>query len=283
MINYQNFVKKNSLAQDETILVPKHYYNYAILLEYDGNYFNGLQKQKSTKNTVQSEIECSLEKIFKKEIKVNFAGRTDSGVHSIGMIANFKVENQIYNYQKILKSLNALTSIWLTIKKIKEVPLNFHATYSCNSRRYSYMILNSSYLSPLLNKKVFWYPYKINFNKFESELYSLKGKNDFRSLSKHKSNLSKSTKRTILEIKLESSFVDNLFSISIQADGFLHNMIRTLIGTALDISRGKITDSILEIIAKKDRKKAGFNLPPYGLYFIKAYYNNFPVINYLYQ
>ena len=256
--------------------------NYALLLEYDGLYFQGLQKQKPEISTIQATIEKSLFQLLNEKVYLHFAGRTDSGVHSIGMVVNFKTNKQILNYHQFLVGINALNLKGVVAKNIQEMPLEFHSQFSCTARKYNYFILNSKYPSPLFEKKAFWYPYKINFERLKYELSLLKGENDFRSCSKKKSILYKNTKRKILDVDLQNTLIENLFYISIKGNGFLHNMVRTLIGTLLDITRGKIKSSILEVLTQKDRRQAGINLPSYGLYFVKAYYEQFSQIENLY-
>lgn len=181
--------------------------------------------------------------------------------------------------------MNALTDPGVSIVSMTEVDENFDSRFSCNSREYEYLILNSKFPRPTWKNRAFWYQHKIDVPRLEAELELLKGEHDFRSLAKAISMKNRSTVRTILEARLErSAEFDGLFKVRIRANGFLHNMIRILTGTLLEIANGKRKDTnILQILSSKDRTIAGITLPPHGLYFIRAYYDSHPAIDSMYS
>ncbi|WOT12616.1 tRNA pseudouridine(38-40) synthase TruA [Leptospira interrogans] len=258
--------------------------NYALLVEYDGLCFHGFQTQKGL-SSIQENLEKAAKILLKEEIHISGAGRTDTGVHARGMIVNFKTQRVIQNFSKFLLSLNAITDSGLSILSMTEVDENFDSRFSCNSREYEYWILNTKYPRPTWKNRTFWYQHRIDVPRLEAELELLKGEHDFRSLAKVASLKGRSTVRTILDVKLERSLeLEGLLKVKIRANGFLHNMIRILTGTLLEISNGKRKDTnVLEILSSKDRTIAGITLPPYGLYFIRAYYDSYPKIDFMYS
>ncbi|WP_082760966.1 tRNA pseudouridine(38-40) synthase TruA [Leptospira alstonii] len=258
--------------------------NYALLVEYDGLCFHGFQTQKDLPS-IQENIEKAAKILLKEEISVTGAGRTDTGVHARGMIVNFKTQTTIQNFGKFLLSLNAITDVGLSILGMAEVGENFDSRFSCNSREYEYWILNTKYPRPTWKNRAFWYQHKIDVTRLEAELELLKGEHDFRSLAKATSLKGRSTIRTILDVRLErSAELDGLLKVRIRANGFLHNMIRILTGTLLEIANGKRkVRNVLDILSSKDRTIAGITLPPYGLYFIRAYYDFHPEIDLMYS
>lgn len=256
--------------------------NLALLLEYDGSYFAGFQKQKN-KHTVQEALESAFFLAYKENINISAAGRTDAGVHALGMIVSFVAQRPISDFHKLISSLNALTKKGVAVLGAKEMPESFHARFSCTEREYVYLVLNSKYKHPLWEGRAFRIHEKLDFEKITQELSYLKGKHDFRSFAKTISVRNKITERHILDIQLKKSQeFPGLYAFHIRGTGFLHNMVRIIVGTLLDIGRGKITKPILEILQSEDRTEAGTTLPPYGLYFKRAFYKEYSEIDELY-
>ncbi|WP_345702434.1 tRNA pseudouridine(38-40) synthase TruA [Leptospira barantonii] len=258
--------------------------NYALLVEYDGLCFNGFQIQTDLPS-VQESLEKAAKILLNEEIAVTGAGRTDTGVHARGMIVNFKTSKTVQNFSRFLLSMNALTDSGLSILSIAEVDENFDSRFSCRSREYEYLIINTKYPRPTWKNRAFWYQHKIDVPRLEAELELLKGEHDFRSLAKAASMIGRSTVRTILDTGLErSDEFDGLLKVRIRANGFLHNMIRILTGTLLEIANGKRQNTnVLDILSSKDRTIAGITLPPHGLYFIRAYYDSNSGIDSMYS
>ena len=257
-----------------------------LILEYDGPRFNGFQKQKSAKEiTVQEKLEAVISRILREEITLVAAGRTDSGVHAKGMVVSFSSSNSIPNYHKFLVSVNGLVGGSVSALAGREMPEKFHARFSCTEREYEYKILNSKTPHPLLSERALWFKNKIDFNRLQKEAETLHGKHDFAGFTK-KSVLEtyNSTERQITKIEVKrDEELKNLFKIVIRGTGFLHNMVRIIVGTLLDIARGRLTSNILDILKTHDRTHAGITLPPYGLYFLRAYYRDYPEVNQLYS
>lgn len=258
--------------------------NYALLVEYDGTHFYGWQKQKDIP-TVQSSIESALSIILRKNpaSRLSVAGRTDTGVHALGMVCNFKTEFPIPNFHKFLVSVNALTKRGVSVKNIVEVPIDFHSRFSCTGREYIYKIYYSKYESSFVEGRAYWEKHPVDWDFVENQLTNLIGEKDFRSLTKAKSMAGKRAIRNIFDIRLER-LTSDWVQVRIRANGFMHNMVRITVGTLLDIGKGRWKSrSIGSILEEKNRSIAGITLPPDGLYFVRAYYEDYPEIHELYK
>ncbi|WP_319941266.1 tRNA pseudouridine(38-40) synthase TruA [Leptospira sanjuanensis] len=260
--------------------------NYALLVEYDGLCFNGFQTQKGLP-TVQENLEKAAKILLKEKVNVTGAGRTDTGVHARGMVVNFKTTKTVpvEEFGRFLLGMNAITDSGVSILSMTEVEEKFDSRFSCSSREYEYFILNTKYPRPTWKNRAFWYQHKIDVPRLEAELELLKGEHDFRSLAKVASMKNRSAVRTILDTSLErSAEFDGLLKVRIRANGFLHNMIRILTGTLLEIANDNRQETnVLDILSSKDRTIAGITLPPHGLYFIRAYYDSNPAIDSMYS
>lgn len=260
--------------------------NYALLVQYDGSLFHGWQKQQSHR-TVQGALEDALSILFKAEQtpRLSVAGRTDTGVHALGMVCNFKVSTSISDLGRFLNSLNALAGEGVSAKRIIPVSDEFHSRFSCLSREYLYRIYYSKTQNPLELGRSFWMKYSVDWDLVKKELPSLLGEQDFRSLAKSFSLRDKRTFREIQAISLEQNHESpEIWEFRIRANGFMHNMVRITLGTLLDIGKGRWEGRTIEsILQERDRSLAGITLPPYGLYFLKAYYPEFPLLQTLYE
>ncbi len=260
--------------------------NYALCVEYDGSCFFGWQKQSSLL-TVQGSLEGALSTILRKNphSPLTVAGRTDTGVHAMGMICNFTTMNPIPNLHKLIVSINALSTKGVTIRRAIEVPLDFHSRFSCTSREYFYQLYYAKYKNALYETRTHWVKHRVDWEKIKSQIPNLLGERDFRSFTKAKSMRGRRAVRRLLSVKIEQDdLVPEIFRIRISANGFMHNMVRITVGTLLDIGKGRWESrSIESILEEEDRTRAGITLPPHGLYFVRAYYQNYPQINALYE
>lgn len=243
--------------------------NIKLTLEYDGTEFCGWQvqkvkskKEKRKNRTIQGELEKALSKILNKKIKVIGSGRTDSGVHALGQVANFKTNSKL-PLKNIQKALNGILPQSVAVIKIEEVPLNFHARFDAKSKTYRYSILNSQFNRPLLNNHFHRVPYPLNFPLMKKEIKCLKGRNDFKSFQASDKK-ERSSVRVISKINLSKKV--NLIFLDVTANGFLYNMVRNIAGTLLEIGRGKFPPgSMKKILRAKNRKLAGPTAPAKGL------------------
>ncbi len=247
----------------------------AIKIEYDGTKFYGWQYQPNRK-TVQGEIEKALNIIFKRRIALYGAGRTDSGVHAKGQVAHFIIPHNV-DINKLKSSLNALIGPYIAISDIKEVDSKFHARFSAIYRIYSYWFIRDASKHPLYIERAYNPKVVIEPEIFMEYFYPLIGEHNFASFSA-KEKVSKNTIRRIDKIWYNEE--DVIIKIYIKANSFLRNMVRIIMGTAIQCYRKGEPPSIMEeILKKQDRELAGPTAPPYALYLEKIGYENDPFGN----
>lgn len=248
--------------------------NIKLTIEYDGTAFNGWQIQAKGFRTVQGEIKSTLERICKEKIILIGSGRTDTGVHAQGQVANFKTTSRI-SVENLKKALNFNLPEDIAISKVEEVPLNFHAQFSAKTKTYRYTILNRDYHSPHGRHLAYFYPYKLNLKSMKEEAKNLIGRKDFKSFQTNngddKRGRAKSAVRHMKRIDVKKN--GNLITFDIEADGFLYKMVRTIVGTLLKIGNGSMPKgSLKKILTKKDRKFAGIPAKACGLTLLEVKY-----------
>ncbi len=247
--------------------------NIKLTIEYEGTNYHGWQIQGKGHKTIQGQIEKALRKIFKKDIRLYGSGRTDSGVHAFGQVANFKVSSYL-SLNEIQKAINANIPDDISIIDIEEVSLDFHSQYSAKFKIYRYVILNRQAPSVKDRNFCLHYPYKLNLALMRREAAILVGKKDFRSFQAsdpRNPHRDKNTIRTVRNISIRRKG-DYVF-IDIEADGFLYKMVRNIVGTLLEIGRGKLPKGSMEmILLKKDRSAAGYTAKAKGLVLLKVLY-----------
>jgi len=255
--------------------------NIKLVIKYDGTHYAGWQFQKNAK-TVQETIESALKGLTGRKVKLTGSGRTDSGVHAIGQVANFKTDS-ILPLTKIKDALNSTLPQDILIALAQDVPLGFDAQRSAKSKQYRYTVTTSRFVDPFIRYFVARFSYPLNMNSMRRSARALSGRHDFRAFqaSSHtgrrprraSGSAEKNTVRTVKKIKIEKC--GDLVYIDVWADGFLYNMVRILAGTLLEIGRGKMPeDRIKKILSKRDRALAGPTAPAKGLCLIKVVYKN---------
>lgn len=247
--------------------------NIKLIFSFDGSNFSGWQKQKN-KRSVQETIEEALKKITQEKIKVIGCGRTDSRVHAINYVANFKTNSKI-PVENFKKAINSFLAPEIYVKKVEDVSLSFHSRYDAKRKTYIYLISLSK--CPFLKNYAYFYEREIDLEKMTEAKKYILGKHDFSSFMAAGSEV-KNTVREIFKIEIKKNFffLDksiNLIEIEIEGDGFLYKMVRNIVGTLIYAGIGKITPSdIKKIIEAKDRKIAPPTAPPDGLYLKKVSY-----------
>lgn len=242
--------------------------NIMIKLEYDGTNYHGWQSQRNA-ITVQDTVKKAIKEITNEEVNLIGASRTDAGVHAYCQIANFKSNTKI-PIEQLSYALNSVLPNDIIVTYAKEVKESFHSRYSSKSKRYRYIIFNRRFPSPLLRNFSWYIPYRLNIEKMKMALIYFKGTHDF-SAFKSSGGSTKSSIRTINDISLEQCY--DKIKIEVEANGFLYNMVRIIVGTLVEVGLEKINPiDIKKIIESKDRLKAGRTAPPQGLYLIRIYY-----------
>ncbi|MCU0821693.1 MAG: tRNA pseudouridine(38-40) synthase TruA [Spirochaetes bacterium] len=244
----------------------------ALLIQYDGSQFNGWQVQKGGR-TVQGAIETAVTILTKESPRVTASGRTDTGVHALGQVIHFDLEKQIENKNDLARlciSLNGILDPDVSVKNAYLVPADFHARFSTSLREYMYIIYNHPMRSPFIRHRAMWVREKLNEDYLQRTADLLRGEMDFASFCK-KSSADINTVRRLDEIEIKRR--RDIISVRILGNAFLHNMVRIIIGTLVEMHNEKRDpEYILEILGKKDRNSGGITAPPYGLYLNRVIY-----------
>jgi tRNA pseudouridine38-40 synthase len=246
---------------------------YLLRIEYDGTPFHGWQKQKNCK-TVQGEIELAFYKLVGTNINVIGSGRTDTGVHAYHQIAHVDLEKD-WIPAKLEGALNFfLKKIPISILEVKEVDNNFHARFSATSRIYEYKILIRQ--APLvLQKNRYWHIWRnLEIEQMIEASNFLVGTHDFTTF---RSSIcqSNSPVKTIDQICIKEKIIDDekIINFHFQARSFLHNQVRSIVGSLEKVGSKKWSPNYIKtILDKKDRKKCGPIAPPEGLYLKKIFF-----------
>ncbi len=245
-----------------------------LTIEYDGTDFFGWQIQNKTKErTVQGELQNALSKLPGEYSSIKGAGRTDAGVHAIAMTAHLDTNTSLSN-SKLLKAFNAHLSRDLVVTKIENVDRNFEAQFNAKYRHYIYRmrLVRTDKRSLALQRNRVLHIFKdLDVAEMIKAARLFEGKHDFSSFATKET---RQCVRTVYYCRLSKN--RNELRLSIAADGFVRGMVRAIVGTLIEIGEGKLNaEDIIDIIAAKDRSKAGKNVQAQGLYFLKAGYDSF--------
>lgn len=240
---------------------------YKCTCRYDGSQFHGFQIQKNARS-VQAEIENALLLVFKKPTPIYPAGRTDTGVHALGQVFHFNADLEI-NTANLKNAINSRLPGDVYVSEIETVDESFHARYSAKSKEYHYIIDFGSY-NPLFRNYRYYCKYRrVDYRLFAEALKLFVGRHDFRYFSRAKKT--ENTVREIYRVSVERG--GDALRIIIVGNGFLHNMIRIMIATALEVARGRKTmDDIRASLTGETPLTAPKKLPPNGLYLMKIAY-----------
>jgi tRNA pseudouridine38-40 synthase len=237
----------------------------ALLVQYDGTSYSGWQYQNNAKN-IQSEIEGALEVLLKTPHRIIASGRTDAGVHALGQVAHFDTASDL-SLDRLCISLNGILPRDIAIANAFEVPDSFHARYSAVEREYRYLIHNHPQRSPFMLYRAMWVREHLDDDYLRSTLNCLVGERDFASFCK-KISVAGGTVRRITGISVARR--GPTVEILIRGNAFLHNMIRIIVGTVLELYfSGSEPEEIERILENRDRDCSGATAPPFGLYLNK--------------
>ncbi len=232
--------------------------NLKLLIDYDGTGFTGWQSQPS-KKTVQDALKSAFLKILSEDVKVVGAGRTDTGVHARGQVANVIVTKDM-PVDKLFRSLNAVLPGPVSIKNIEQVDIDFHSRYDAILRTYSYYIWNEKYESPFYRRFSWWVPMSLDVARMRESAGHFVGKIDLAAFTPEKK---KNTIRDVNHVKITNlaEFSNKIIRIDVAANSFPYNFVRYLVGTLVDVGLGKVdADTVKDILNsrefKDDRKKA---------------------------
>lgn len=243
---------------------------YKLTISYDGSDFYGFQRQRGL-ISVQQCLEEALSTKLNAPVTTVCAGRTDAGVHALGQVVHFD-SNQILPADFGFR-LNPLLPESIAVLSCKQVPDTFHARFSAKKKTYRYDIYMSKIHAPLKRRYAHICVYDLNVENMKKACEYLVGEHDFRSFALAESVRGKSTVRTIYDIHIEEGEGGKLLSIFVTGNGFLHNMVRAIAGTLIDIGRGRFSSSDMPaILNSKDRRRAGKTVEGNGLFLVSVEY-----------
>jgi tRNA pseudouridine38-40 synthase len=241
---------------------------YALCIDYDGTHFKGWQRQPALR-TVQGELEKALAFVANEPVKVICAGRTDAGVHAAHQIIHFET-NAVRENHAWLLGANAQLPKDAAIQWVIKARDDFHARYCATARRYRYFIANMSARSALLRDRVCWFPRALDHEKMHQAGQCLLGSHDF-SAFRASDCQAKTPVRQIGFLDIVRT--GEMIMIDIQANAFLHHMVRNIVGVLLDIGSGREpVEKMAQVLLSCDRSKAGRTARASGLYMVDVHY-----------
>ncbi len=248
--------------------------NIKLILAYDGREFLGWQKTPMGPS-IEDALQCVLEQILQHPTPLQAASRTDAGVHATGQVINFFTSKLRVDLQRLKKSLNALLPKSLVVRAIEESPFSFHPTLDCVKKEYRYFICRGETQAPPHRFYSWHVPHPLDFSLVEQGASFLRGRHDFSAFC----NTQKNAHYTnfVREIsKLERVDVDieaNRFYFCIQGNHFLYKMVRNLVGTLIDVGRGKFpVDCLPTLLESGERSQGGVTAPAHGLFLHEIFY-----------
>lgn len=239
-----------------------------MTLAYDGTAYRGWQLQPGA-DTVQGRVESALSRMAKAPIRVTAAGRTDSGVHAWAQVAHFRLERAI-PVDGIVRGLNTMLPTDIRVLNVAEVEDRFHARFGARSKAYWYFLDRARVASPLRSRYTLHYPFPLERDALDRAAAAIVGEHDFAGFRASSCNARTTTRLCTHSAWREAG--DELV-YEIEASGFLHHMVRNLVGTLLEIGRGKRpSESIDAVLRSRDRTEAGPTAPPRGLHLVRIDY-----------
>lgn len=240
---------------------------FFLNVSYNGAAYHGWQRQANA-HTVQEEIENGLSKILGAETAITGSGRTDTGVHAKMQIVHFDTDREMDSAQ-IQYKLNSILPDDISVNHCRPVQPEAHARFDAQERGYHYFI--NAKKNPFLVGQSYYFSHTLNVELMNEAAEKLLGKQDFESFSRVKTEVN----NFICEIFTARWYWENdQLIFNVRANRFLRGMVRALVGTLLEVGRGKLTvEEFVSIIAAKDRTKAGRAVPPHGLYLSEVNYS----------
>jgi tRNA pseudouridine38-40 synthase len=246
-----------------------HRRNIRLLLEYDGARYHGWQRQENA-DTIQEVVETALARLTGEAVKLIGSGRTDAGVHARGQVANFHTTSRI-PLKAFHEGLNSLLPADIAVLAASEAPPDFHARKAAWAKTYEYRILNRPSRAPLHHNYAWWLAAPLDLRAMSQAAAALIGEHDFTAFRAAGSdNLNPMRRITQAEWRAPGG---GWLYFTITANGFLRGMVRSLVGTLVEIGKGKAPPELLEeLLHSRDRHRAGPTAPPQGLYLVEVMY-----------
>jgi len=248
--------------------------NFKLLIQYDGTDFHGWQVQENDR-TIQGELERIIGMLEGRQVGVSGSGRTDAGVHAEGQVANVHIEKP-FTPEKLRNAING--NLWRDIRvmNVETAPDDFHARFSAKSKTYVYRIVNAPVMSPFLRRFAAFESKPLNLTAMIDASRYFLGEHDWTAFSSAQGD-SENKVRNITEFEIQSKWdaraSSNMIEFRISANGFLRYMVRSLVGTLIEVGRGDTdSDTIQTALITGDRNLAGTTAPAQGLTLLKVDY-----------
>lgn len=248
--------------------------NLKVILSYDGADFSGWQVQPD-KATVQGTLASAIGRITGEKVLPQGSGRTDAGVHALAQVMTFVTESSVPT-ENFLKALNDILPASVRVLQVSEAPADFHARHSAEAKTYRYRIYRESICPPFLARYVWHYPYPLDEEAMARAASFVVGEHDFTSFAavdpeRGREDEPASNVRTIFFCSWERTGEELIYTV--RGSGFLHHMVRNLVGTFILVGRGTLPpDDVTRILEARKRSAAGATAPASGLYLVSVEY-----------
>jgi tRNA pseudouridine38-40 synthase len=250
---------------------------FKLTIAYDGTDFHGWQIQAAEKPTIQGEIVSVLCRLTQEQVLLHGAGRTDAGVHALGQVASFRTQSTL-SAGEFQRALNALLPLAIRIINAEEVGPDFNARWSARDKTYRYRLYRGKVVPPMIWRYVLHYPFPLNEDTMREAAARFVGVHDFASFAastgSEEDDKERSTEREIYSTELVRSPDGEELIFTVRGRSFLRYMVRKMVGTLLDVGRGKLTPADIDRLYElKDRSKSGPTVPPQGLCMVSVDHN----------
>ena len=242
--------------------------NVRLDICYDGTRYRGWQRLANTDNTIQSKLETTLSKILGEQIEISGSGRTDSGTHALGQVANFHC-NSTMPAEEILRQLRMYLPEDIGIYSCKNVSPRFHARLNAKTKTYRYRVWKSEKPCVFDRKYVYLCRNHYDLSAMRQAAALFLGEHDFSAFCANK-NMKKSTVRYIERFEIEDTGDELVFFVT--GNGFLHHMVRIMVGTLLEVGRGERAPESIAMLFGAQRAASGEMIPACGLCLMEVSY-----------
>jgi tRNA pseudouridine38-40 synthase len=246
---------------------------FKLTIAYDGTDFHGWQMQ-ANKPTVQGEIVAVLGRLTQENVPLHGAGRTDAGVHALGQVASFRTQSPLSSGE-FQRALNALLPPTIRIVAAEETGPDFSARWSAKAKVYRYRLYRGKVVPPMLWRYVLHYPFPLEEEPMKDAAARFAGVHDFSSFAastgSEEDDKERNMVREIFSAKLQRTVDGDELWFTVHGRSFLRYMVRKMVGTLLDVGRGKLKpEDIDKLYELKDRSKSGPTVPPQGLFMVRV-------------